>query len=143
MATLVRGKFVLTQSERYGIDGVLEDGAVCVSGSDIVEVGRYRDLKAVYPTANVVGSPRFWVIPGLVVAHQHGTGLTGFQLGGLDECLELARFTSRPQPRVDAYLNTLYACQGMIESGITTCLHYNGGRSPSEHEAEVYERIRA
>jgi len=143
MATLVRGKFVLTQSERYGPDGVLEDGAVYVSGRDVVEVGRYRDLKAVYPTATVIGSPRFWVIPGLVVAHQHGTGLTGFQLGGLDECLELARLTARPQPRVDAYLNTLYACLGMIESGITTCIHFNGGRSPADYEPEVRERIRA
>jgi cytosine/adenosine deaminase-related metal-dependent hydrolase len=138
--TLVRGKFVLTQNARYGTDGVLTDGAVYVSGSDIVEVGRYRDLKAVYPNASVLGSPRYWVAPGFVSAHQHGIGLTSFQLGGLDECLELSRLTATPQPRVDPYLSTVYACMGMIESGTTTCLHYNVSRPP--FEADIRERLR-
>ncbi|HEY2918006.1 MAG TPA: hypothetical protein VGK77_03315 [Candidatus Binatia bacterium] len=81
MEYLVRGRFVLTLSERFGSDGIIEDGAVYVSGKNIVEVGPYKDLKPQYPTAAIVGSPHFWVMPGFVNAHQHGKGLTNFQLG--------------------------------------------------------------
>ena len=64
MEYLVRG--------RFGSDGIIEDGAVCVSGKNIVKVGPYKDLKPQYPTAAIVGSPHFWVMPGFVNAHQHG-----------------------------------------------------------------------
>lgn len=144
METLVRGDLVLTQNEAYGPDVVIEDGAVYVSGRDIVEVGRYSDLKAIYPTATVVGAPDFWVMPGLVNAHKHGSGLTGFQLGGLDDCFEIWRLSSIPQARVpDPYLNSIYACLRMIEAGITTCIHYNTSRGPEHHENDAREQIRA
>ena len=143
MDYLVRGKFVLTQQERYGPDGILPDGAIYVSGQDIVEVGPYKDLKAVYPTAPIVGSRRFCVMPGFVNAHQHGKGLTNFQLGGLDECLELSRVTPSPQAKAEPYADTLYGCLRMIESGVTNCIHYNSSRGPSYYEADVRERIRA
>jgi hypothetical protein len=66
MDYLVRGKFVFTHNERYGSDGIIPDGAVYVSGANIVDVGKYKDLKKTYSTATVVGSPRFWVMPGFV-----------------------------------------------------------------------------
>jgi cytosine/adenosine deaminase-related metal-dependent hydrolase len=141
---LVHGQLVLTQNNVYGPGGVIEDGAVLVSGAEIAEVGRYSDLKAAYPTASIVGSTDFWVMPGLVNAHQHGSGLTGFQLGGLDDCFEIWRLGTRPQARVtDPYINVLYACQKMIEAGITTCIHYNTSSSPELHERDAREQIRA
>ncbi len=143
MDYLVRGKFVVTMQPRYGSHGVIRDGAVAVSGRDVVEVGRYRDLKSSYPAAAVVGSSRYWVVPGFVNAHQHGKGLTDFQLGGLDDCFEISRFGGDPRAGVDSYLDVLYACKTMIESGITTCLHYNSSRSPDTYEADVDERLRA
>ena len=143
MDYLIRGKFVVTMQPRYGSHGVIRDGAVAVSGRDIVEVGRYRDLKSSYPAAAVVGSSRYWVVPGFVNAHQHGKGLTDFQLGGKDDCFEISRFAGDARADLDPYLDVLYACKTMIESGITTCLHYNSSRSPDTYEADVEDRLRA
>jgi 5-methylthioadenosine/S-adenosylhomocysteine deaminase len=139
---IARGKFVLTNHNGYGTDGILEDGAVYVSGQNIVAVSPYKDLKAAYPNTTVIGSPEFWVMPGLVSAHQHGKGLTSYQLGGLDDCLEL-RVSALPQARVDNYLDTLYGCAQMIEAGVTCCIHYNSSRGPALYETDIVERIRA
>lgn len=142
MDYLVRGKFVVTMA-RDGAAGIIRNGAVAVSGRDIVEVGPYRDLKTSYSAATVLGSSRYWVIPGFVNAHQHGKGLTDFQLGGEDDCFEISRFAASPRAALDPYLDVLYACKTMIESGITTCLHYNSSLSPDTYEADIDERLRA
>lgn len=143
MTYLLRGGFVLTMTDRSAPEGILQDGAVYVSGNEIVEVGRYRDLKMQYPTASVIGSRRFWVMPGFVNAHQHGKGLTNFQLGGIDEPFELSRVKGSPQAKVPPYLDTLHAALRMIESGITTTFHYNASRGASFYESDVRERLRA
>ncbi len=143
MDYLVRGKFIVTMQPRYGTHGVIRNGAVVVSGRNVVEVGPYRDLKPAYPNATVVGSSRYWVVPGFVNAHQHGKGLTDFQLGGLDDCFEISRFAGDARAGLDPYLDVLYACKTMIESGITTCLHYNSSSSPDTYEEHVDERLRA
>jgi cytosine/adenosine deaminase-related metal-dependent hydrolase len=140
---LVKGQFLLTMNDRLGIGGVVKDGAIYVSGKDIVEIGAYNDLKSVYPTATVLGSDQFWVMPGFVNAHQHGKGLTTFQLGGMDDCFEIGRFSPEPQAGVEPYIDTLYGCMRMIEAGITTCIHYNSSRGPSFYEADVLDRMRA
>lgn len=143
MEYLVRGRFVLTMSEGFGSDGIIKDGAVCVSGNNIVEVGRYNDLKTQYPTATIIGSPRFWVTPGFVNAHQHGKGITNFQLGGLDDPLEVTRIKAAPPAKVPPYLDTLYAALRMIEAGVTTCFHYNSSRGPAQYETDLRDKIRA
>jgi cytosine/adenosine deaminase-related metal-dependent hydrolase len=130
-------------NERLGPGGIVKDGAIYVSGKNIVEIGPYNDLKSVYPTADVLGSDQFWVMPGLVNAHQHGKGLTTFQLGGMDDCFEISRFSPDPQASVEPYIDTLYGCMRMIEAGITTCIHYNSSRAPSLYEADVVDRMRA
>jgi cytosine/adenosine deaminase-related metal-dependent hydrolase len=128
---------------RADTDGIIKDGAVYVSGKDIIEVGPYQGLKAQYPTATVIGSGRFWVMPGFVNAHQHGKGMTSFQLGALDEPLELTRVQPAPQAKIPPYLDTLYAAQRMIEAGVTTCLHYNSSRGPALYERDVRDRMKA
>jgi 5-methylthioadenosine/S-adenosylhomocysteine deaminase len=130
-------------NDRLGVGGIVEDGAVYISGKNIAEVGRYKDLKSAYPTATVLGSSRFWVTPGFVNAHQHGKGLTAFQLGGVDDCFEISRFSPQPQASVEPYIDTLYGCMRMIEAGITTCIHYNSSRGPSFYETDVLDRMRA
>ena len=124
---IARGKFVLTNNDGYATAGILEDGAVYVSGQNIVEVSPYKDLKATTPIPQLLDRPNSRVMPGFVSAHQHGKGLTSYQLGGLDDCLEL-RVSALPQARVDNYLDTLYGCAQMIEAGITCCIHYNSSR---------------
>src|SRR6185503_235104 len=130
-------------NDRLNVNGIVEDGAVYVSGKNIVEVGPYKDLKSVYPTATVIGSSRFWVTPGFVNAHQHGKGLTNFQLGGVDDWFEISRFSPAPLASVETYIDTLYGCMQMIEAGITTCIHYNSSRGPSYYETDVLNRMRA
>ena len=133
----------MTMREGLDADGIIKDGAIYVSGKNIVEVGLFKDLKAQYPTATIVGSPRFWITPGFVNAHQHGKGMTSFQLGALDEPLELTRVKAPPQAKIPPYLDTLYAALRMIEAGVTTCLHYNSSRGPIQYESDVRERIKA
>lgn len=130
-------------NDRLGVGGIVEDGAIYVSGKNIVEIGPYKDLKSVDPTATVLGSSRFWIMPGFVNAHQHGKGLTTFQLGGLDDCFEISRFSPEPQASVEPYIDTLYGCMRMIEAGVTTCIHYNSSRGPSFYETDVLDRMRA
>gem|GEM_PF-2477249 len=38
MEYLVRGRYVLTMQERFGTDGIVNDGAVSVSGKHMIEV---------------------------------------------------------------------------------------------------------
>ena len=49
----------------------------------------YDVLKSKYTPDQALGGPQFAVIPGLVNAHSHGRGLTTFQLGSVDDALEL------------------------------------------------------
>ena len=100
----------------------LDSAAVAVDSGSIAEVGPYDDLHRKYPSAEVIGSNRHAVIPGLINAHHH-VGLTPFQLGVLDAPLEswiIARWAIRD---VDPYLDTLWCAIQMIESGITTVQH--------------------
>lgn len=129
---IVRGRKVVCGI----IDGdsaeVVDDGAVLVQDGRITEVGGYGDLAERYPGAEVVGSSRHVVIPGLINAHHH-VGLTPFQLGSLDMPLEtwiIARWALR---EVDPYLDTLWCAIQMIESGITTVQHnHMAARLPPE-----------
>jgi 5-methylthioadenosine/S-adenosylhomocysteine deaminase len=77
--TLVVGDPVVSLGERTLID----DGAVAVEGSEIVEVGRRADLESRGPYERVLGSPGHFVMPGFVNCHYHselaiGPGLYQF-----------------------------------------------------------------
>ena len=98
------------------------NSAVAVEDGSVIEVGPFSDMRRKYPTAEVIGSDRQAVIPGLINSHHH-VGLTPFQLGVLDAPLEswiIARWAIRD---VDPYLDTLWCAIQMIESGITTVQH--------------------
>ena len=120
--TLVRGRYVVSRVTGRRSAETIHGGAVAVDGGTIVEVGRFEDLRQVYPEADVIGLDRHAVIPGLINSHHH-VGLTPFQLGVLDAPLEswiIARWAIRD---VDPYLDTLWCAIQMIESGITTVQH--------------------
>ena len=119
---LVRGRKVVCRVTGRDSAEIVDDGAVAVSDGEIVEVGRYEDLRPRYHAAELIGSGRHLVTPGLINAHHH-VGLTPFQLGALDAPLEtwiIARWAIRD---VDPYLDTLWCAMQMIESGITTVQH--------------------
>ena len=130
--TIVRGRQVVCGITGRDSAEVVADGAVVVQDGEIVEVGRYDELLGRYQPAEVIGSSRHVVIPGLINAHHH-VGLTPFQLGSLDMPLEtwiVARWALR---EVDPYLDTLWCAIQMIESGITTVQHnHMAARLPPE-----------
>ena len=145
MATsLIRGAYVVS---RAGADAssstVITDGAVFQRDGVIEDVGPYDDLRSRYDADEEIGGPNYLVIPGLVNAHHHGRGVSGFQMGAPDDALEtwiLAGWARRP---FDHYLMTLYTAIQMIESGTTTVM-YNHTQTPvSGLEADIDEVLRA
>ena len=87
MDMLVRGRHVITDPA-VGDPGVLEDGAVLVSGSRIAAVGAWAALRRRHPRARVVGNGKQLLMPGLVDAHSHGRALSPIQKGVLNDYLE-------------------------------------------------------
>ena len=119
---IVRGRYVVCRVTGRDSAEVVHDGAALVEGGAIAEVGRADELVGRFPDAEVVGSDRHALIPGMVNAHHH-VGLTPFQMGVLDEPLETwipARWAVRD---VDQYLDTLWCAIQMVESGVTTVQH--------------------
>ena len=79
-SSLVYGKYVICKITGRDSAEVVSDGAVYQQDGEFVEVGRYEDLRARHPEAEVMGSSKYVVMPGLVNDHFH-VGLTPFQLG--------------------------------------------------------------
>ena len=141
-SSLIRGKYVISRVIDDNSSQIIRDGAIYQRDGEIVEVGRYDDLKARHDPDEVIGSNNDVVLPGLINAHHH-TGLTPFQLGVLDLPLE-PWITARMRMRaVDTYLDTLYCAMQMIESGITTVMHNDSfWRTPRDSSpVERGERI--
>ncbi len=145
MATsLIRGKYVIC---RAGADAaattIISDGAVFQRDGVIVDVGPYEKLKETVQADEVIGGPNFLVFPGLVNTHQHGRGVTTFQMGSCDDTLETWILSGWGRRSYDHYLMTLYTAIQMIESG-TTSVMYNHPQTPvSGLEEDVSEILRA
>ena len=141
VSTLVRGKYVISKITGPGSAEVVTDGAVLQRDGQIIEVGGYQDIRSRYPSEEVIGSPSYLVMPGLVNDHFH-VGLTPFQLGAPDLPLEmwsLARIGTRS---IDPYLDQLYGAVQMIESGTTTvqAIH-SPGRGLRSVDLEVADKV--
>ncbi len=119
---LVRADTVL---EGFGADDaplLHEDAAIAVAGGRVAMIGRFADLVARHPRAEVVGGAGQVAMPGLVNAHHH-VGTTPVQLGAPDLPLELwfaARLGFRD---LDMRLDTLFSAFEMLASGVTTVQH--------------------
>ena len=79
----------------------------------------------------VVGGPGFLVMPGLTNAHHHGRGVSTFQMGTVDGCLEPWIVEGWGRRPVDWYLITAYTAIQMVKSGTTTVM-YNHPRTLTE-----------
>ena len=142
--TLIRGKYVICRAgQDAGSSTVLTDGAVFQRDGVIEDVGDYTALKANHTADEEIGGPNYLVFPGLINSHHHGRGVTTFQMGTCDDCLEtwiLGGWGRRPY---DHYLMTLYTAMQMIESGTTTVM-YNHSQTPvSGLEQDLGEIMRA
>ena len=149
VASLIWGKYVVCEA---GVDvgggggggggsRVISDGAVWQRDGVIEAVGSYDELKDC-PADEVIGGPGYVVIPGLVNAHHHGRGVSTFQMGTVDGCLETWILDGWGRRPVDDYLMTLYTAIQMVKSG-TTAVMYNHPRTPPEGlAAEAGEVLR-
>jgi len=135
-ACLIRGRYVIVDADAP----VLEHAALLVDEGRITAIGPYATLRVQAPGLPVIGSERHLVLPGFVNAHFHGKGLGSFQLGFLDDQLELWILERKAQRPVDAYLDTLLSTANLIESGVTSVLHSHVMRDPTRYENEL-ERV--
>ena len=141
MATsLIRGRYVICEAGTdTGRSRVITDGAVLQRDGVIESVGTYDELKE-REVDEVIGGPRFLVMPGLTNAHHHGRGVSTFQMGTTDGCLEPWIVEGWGRRSVDWRLITLYTAIQMIKSG-TTSVMYNHPRTPVTGMADEAEQV--
>jgi cytosine/adenosine deaminase-related metal-dependent hydrolase len=137
------GTYLVTFDRTAGEVITIDHGALVEKDGIIIEVGEKGELKRNHPHAEELGSSRCMVLPGLVNAHCHGKGLTNFQLGTLDEGLELWILELRKQREVDPYLDTLYSAIKQVETGVTTLVHNHYRRDHLGYEEELEQSLKA
>ncbi len=105
---------------------VLSDGAVAVSGAQIVAVGPTADLRGRFAAAETIDAANHVVMPGLINAHTH-IPMTLFR--GLADDLSLEGFLEKMWVAESRIINpetiavgTRLALAEMIASGTTTAL---------------------
>ena len=120
----------------------LQNGAVAVSGQEIIDIGPYQDLALRYPKAKVIGDERFLLIPGLINGHGHGRGLTPFQRGVKDDALEKWVWDTRTLTPIPTYDNITLSALKLLKCGVTTTMHNHlpvGSGSGEEEWTEALE----
>jgi 5-methylthioadenosine/S-adenosylhomocysteine deaminase len=124
---LVRGRWVVTGAGED--DATLSDGAVLVRDGKVEQVGAWPTLRQAHPEAEVLGSDDVAVLPGLISAHHHVTGVTQTQQGILDDTLELWLLDLRRMRPGYLYLDTLLTASRLLRSGVTSIveMHRCGG----------------
>ena len=70
-STLIRGKYVISKITSSTSAEVISDGAVFQRDGEIVEIGKYDDLKARHTAEDVIGSPNHVVMPGFIDDQHH------------------------------------------------------------------------
>ena len=141
MATsLTRGRYVICEAG-VGDSGsrVISDGAVLQRDGIIEAVGTYDELRN-RQADEVIGGPRFLVMPGMTNAHHHGRGISTFQMGTTDGCLEPWIVQGWGRRPVDWQPITLYTAIQMVKSG-TTSVMYNHPRTPTDGMVEECEEV--
>jgi cytosine/adenosine deaminase-related metal-dependent hydrolase len=135
---IVRGRWIVTGGG--GADPTLADGALVVAGERIAELGDWTEIRARYPAAEVIGSERVAVLPGLINAHHHSSGVTALQQGLPDALLEswiLMHARLRPE---DKYLGTLLSAARLLGSGVTSVVEVHSGAGTAEDYAARMDR---
>jgi cytosine/adenosine deaminase-related metal-dependent hydrolase len=134
---LVTGSHVWTGRE------LLSDAAVLCEDGRISAVGDRAELQAAWPDARRAGGPGMVVLPGLINAHHHGTGVPSFMRGVADDALEPWLTALRSAPAVDPYLDTLWAALGLLEGGYSTVGLFQSTGDPGQAWIEATARIQA
>jgi len=118
-STLVRGRWVIP-----GAGGaVLRDGAVLVEGTKVAAVDHWETLRAQHPAAEVIGSERMAVLPGLINAHHHSKGVSTIQHGVEDMLLEPWILAHHRARRGDPRLDAMLSAAEQLRSGVTSVVN--------------------
>lgn len=137
--TIVRGRWVLQDAQN-----VITDGAVVVRGDTIAEVGTWRGIRERYPQAEVSGSAKHAVIPGLINAHHHSNGVTALQQGVGDQLLEPWLLSLAKRRRAGTYHSTLLSAARLLRTGVTAVVDVHSGRgTPEAFQETIEEGLRA
>lgn len=135
---IIRGRWVITGGAED--DPVLSDGAVAVEGDSIAAVGPWADLRQRYPDAAVIGSADTAVMPGLINAHHHSSGVSSLQQGVSDLLLEAWLLALRRGRPTDVYLNTLLSSARLLRTGVTSVVDVHSGRDTADGYADGVRR---
>jgi len=123
MAYIVKGKYVYTGFEEDN-KGLVRGGAVYIEGDKIVEVGESAALEKKYPAAEVIGGEGYAVLPGLIDAHSHGSGLSHVQRGIGFDYLENSLYDWSQCIMLPPELNAPLTALRHLQNGCTT-MHQN------------------
>jgi len=118
-STLVRGRWVIPGAG----DAVLRDGAVLVEGTKVAAVDHWETLRAQHPAAEVIGSERMAVLPGLINAHHHSKGVSTIQHGVEDMLLEPWILAHHRARRGDPRLDAMLSAAEQLRSGVTSVVN--------------------
>jgi cytosine/adenosine deaminase-related metal-dependent hydrolase len=139
---LVRGRWIVTGGAEA--DAVLTDAAVRVEGGTITEVGDWETLRAGCPDAEVVGSERVAVMPGMINAHHHSNGVTGIQQGTRDRLLESWLLSLSLERGLDPRLATLLSAARLLRTGVTSVVDVHSDRGTANaYAANAREALQA
>ncbi len=127
------GKYVIIDAET-----IISDGALVFEDHKVTDWGSYSAMRARYTQAQVIGSDNTLVCPGFINAHGHGRGLTDFQLGSTDDVLETWKL--RHYPGVPLAEDTVWRSIQLLQSGVTTTMHYHN-LSDSMHALDEFNTV--
>lgn len=104
--------------------------------------GEPNQLRVRYPEAEVVGSDRFLMLPGMVNSHDHGRAVDPVMLGVPDDMLEAWLPQLAALPTIDPYLAAAYEGLRLLSSGVTAVAHSHIPRDWENLSAEAAATIR-
>ena len=123
MGTILRGKYLYTEFSDDN-SGMLKDAAVYIEGSMIIETGSYETLYQKHPDAETVGNDHSAVLPGIIDAHSHGSGLSHVQRAIGFDFLENSLYDWAQCVVLPPELNAPLTAVRHLSNGSTT-MHHN------------------
>ena len=135
--SIIRGGWLLTGNNW------LQGGAVVLEDERIAEIGHWRDISVRYPGVPVYGTRHHMVIPGLINAHHHSSGIPQSLHGVRDDTLEpwlLATLGMRPE---DPYLAAALSAARLLRSGVTSVVDMTVTGDAEEAYSDTAARLRA
>ncbi|MEA2089380.1 MAG: amidohydrolase [Thermoproteota archaeon] len=130
---MIKNGFIVTMDKS---DRLLTDGAICIEGPEIIDIGKTRDLEKTYRADEVIDASNGVIMPGLVNSHVH---LTSVLRRGVEDDLPLEQWLCSGPPTQLASKGELVAAfrlvlLEMVKAGIT-CYSAGAGMLRERYES--------